>query len=212
MYACCTLPAYRGKGFMSVLIEESFQLATERGIEFLVLVPAEPSLYDYYSKFGFETKFYKKSAVLSRDYLAAFSKKADLTGAFNLDVFDVRQTALGLSDFLNWGTDIIKYAMFENAYTKGALAAASDGYALYTIGKDTMYIKEIMTVGDIGELFYVLLLEEDVDKFVINLPVSSPWHFEGETVSPAGMCAPVIDSAQPAFAEIKDAYIGITLG
>lgn len=213
LYAAATLPAHRNKGIMSILIEESVDLAKHNGIDFIVVCPAEPGLFDYYGKFGFKTAFYKKAITYSRAELTALSKKADLSGAFNLDVFDTRQTALGLCDFLNWSEKSIKYAMFENAYTKGALAATSDGYALYTMGgKDTMYVTEICTVGDIGELFDILLLEESALTFVLNLPVDSPISSEKEKIIETGMIVALNEKSQQAEEQIKNAYIGLSLG
>ncbi len=54
VYAVCTLPEYRGRGISCSLIEYSKSL----GFDFLWLIPASKSLFEFYSRFGFETKLY----------------------------------------------------------------------------------------------------------------------------------------------------------
>ncbi|MDU1891841.1 MAG: GNAT family N-acetyltransferase [Dysgonomonas sp.] len=53
----CTLPEYRGRGYMTDLIHHSHQLMDERDIPLSILLPAENSLYAYYQRFGYEQVF-----------------------------------------------------------------------------------------------------------------------------------------------------------
>lgn len=211
-YAAATHPNYRGRGHMAAIINEAEKLATERGIDFIILVPAEPELYRYYSKFGFETKFYKRVLSFSRDELSARAIAPDLSHAFSLNIFETRQTALGLCDFLNWSAHAMKYAMYVHDSESGSVAFVSDGYALYNMGKDTVYVKEMCTLSDPGELFTMLLMEDEAKKFTINLPVDDPLHAENEKTVPEGMCLALNEEAQLALSSVKHAYIGITLG
>lgn len=54
IYAVGTDRSYRKKGFASLIIQE----AKKHMSDFLWLIPAEDYLFDYYSRFGFETKLY----------------------------------------------------------------------------------------------------------------------------------------------------------
>jgi GNAT superfamily N-acetyltransferase len=54
VYCAQTAFAHRGKGYMRNLLEFSYDYIKENGFDFLVLVPAEKSLFDYYAKLGFE--------------------------------------------------------------------------------------------------------------------------------------------------------------
>lgn len=56
IYAVCTLPEYRRKGISSSLIEYSKLL----DYDFLWLIPANESLFNFYSGFGFEIKLYSE--------------------------------------------------------------------------------------------------------------------------------------------------------
>lgn len=52
----CAMTKYnaRGKGYMKNLLQISYEYCKENGFDFLFLVPAESSLFEYYEKCGFE--------------------------------------------------------------------------------------------------------------------------------------------------------------
>ncbi len=54
VYCAMTKYAERGKGYMKELLDFSYDYCRENGFGFLFLVPAEKSLFEYYSKCGFE--------------------------------------------------------------------------------------------------------------------------------------------------------------
>lgn len=53
----CTLPAYRGKGYMSALLKQSFQEMRKRNIPLTLLVPQDAGLMEFYAPFGFAQAF-----------------------------------------------------------------------------------------------------------------------------------------------------------
>jgi len=53
VYACGTLPEYRGLGLMKQLLETAFDYAKQQNSWGLLLVPAEKPLFGYYGKLGF---------------------------------------------------------------------------------------------------------------------------------------------------------------
>ncbi len=57
IYAAATHPDYRGRGFMSRLLEQVIHEA-ERQDAVLILRPATESLFSYYGRLGFKTAFY----------------------------------------------------------------------------------------------------------------------------------------------------------
>lgn len=69
LYAAATLGEYRRKGLMSALIAEATAYCKDAGLDFIALVPASDSLYDYYSGFGFKEAMYKYRFVLSNDFV-----------------------------------------------------------------------------------------------------------------------------------------------
>ena len=67
LYAACTSQKHRGKGIMGRMLEFSKSLAKERGIDCICLMPAEDSLYNFYSKFGFKPIFKRKTVKISSE-------------------------------------------------------------------------------------------------------------------------------------------------
>ncbi|MDD4378686.1 MAG: GNAT family N-acetyltransferase [Dysgonamonadaceae bacterium] len=53
----CTLPQYRGKGYMSALLKRSFREMKKRNIPLALLVPQESALLKFYAPFGFAQAF-----------------------------------------------------------------------------------------------------------------------------------------------------------
>lgn len=53
VYCAMTEYAHRGKGYMKKLLDFSYGWCNENNYDFLILVPAEKSLFDYYEKCGF---------------------------------------------------------------------------------------------------------------------------------------------------------------
>lgn len=60
LFAAATFKKFRGKGYMAKLLEKAESFAKQNGKSFIALVPAEPSLFDYYSRFGYKTSFYAR--------------------------------------------------------------------------------------------------------------------------------------------------------
>ena len=54
VYCAMTKYAHRGKGYMKKLLDFSYDYCKENGFDFIFLVPAEKSLFDYYKTCGFE--------------------------------------------------------------------------------------------------------------------------------------------------------------
>ncbi len=54
VYCAMTKYAFRGKGYMKKLLDFSYDYCKENKYDFLFLVPAQKSLFDYYEKCGFK--------------------------------------------------------------------------------------------------------------------------------------------------------------
>jgi ribosomal protein S18 acetylase RimI-like enzyme len=59
LYAIATDPAYRGRGYAKELISKAIGLARERDYKAVMLIPSEPSLVEYYQRFGFSEPSYR---------------------------------------------------------------------------------------------------------------------------------------------------------
>lgn len=71
----CTLPDYRGKGYMHSLMAAALRHMYERGDVLSMLIPADAWLYDFYRhKAGYETAFYDASTTDGHNLCATDEK------------------------------------------------------------------------------------------------------------------------------------------
>jgi ribosomal protein S18 acetylase RimI-like enzyme len=59
LYAIATDPAYRGRAYAKELISKAIGLVRERDYKAVMLIPSEPSLVEYYQRFGFSEPSYR---------------------------------------------------------------------------------------------------------------------------------------------------------
>ncbi|MGN0569411.1 MAG: GNAT family N-acetyltransferase [Candidatus Fimenecus sp.] len=87
VYCAMTSPEYRGKGYMKSLLDFSYTHCKDNGFDFLILIPAEKSLFDYYGKCGFE-RFGVRKAYTVGSSGNSFSEflKADCELLFDGDI------------------------------------------------------------------------------------------------------------------------------
>lgn len=63
VYCAMTNYSHRGKGYMKTLLQYSYDFCRDNGFDFLFLVPAEKSLFDYYEKCGFRNFGLRRSYI-----------------------------------------------------------------------------------------------------------------------------------------------------
>ena len=218
-YAAATDPEYRGKGHMSRIIEYCIALAKERDVDFIYLVPAEGSLYHYYSKYGFRTCFYARTVNFSRKELAAAicgeesaEPEAENPYTFALtDVPKVREEALAGTDHVALDYKVMQYALFEHACCGGEILCDGNSYALYNNNNGTVVITELCPPTLDGSMAR-LLLQLDARKYVFHAPYVCEVEGHRKTLGRAGMAIALNKKARTASGQMQNAYIGITLG
>lgn len=60
VYALATVPQERGKGYASILLDYAATMLKERGADCVLTVPAQPSLFDFFARSGYEPGFYHR--------------------------------------------------------------------------------------------------------------------------------------------------------
>ena len=113
LFAAATFKAHRSKGYMARLLRLAEETAKENNKSFIALVPAEKSLFDYYSRFGYKTAFYAKKQP----------KNLPVPQAENRFVWCGEHTDYILAEHEKYGTDILEsegeiYTVFDSEYIK----------------------------------------------------------------------------------------------
>lgn len=60
VYALATAPDMRGKGYAALLLDYACTLLREQGMDCILTVPAQPSLFDFFARSGYVPGFYHR--------------------------------------------------------------------------------------------------------------------------------------------------------
>ncbi|MBQ9901579.1 MAG: GNAT family N-acetyltransferase [Clostridia bacterium] len=203
IYAACTRPDYRRQGIMRELIETAQKLGQVRKLKYSVTVPAEPRLFRYYGRYGFEKCYKNRVVYLDRSDLAFLSRGA-------MKVPDsVRETMMKLSEvyafrrdmlvdrdgFAIWDSNALRYAVSSHEHAGGHIITLSYGgdfgYAFCSLEEGTVFITELIVKEHFAPTLLSRILKSypRAGKFVFRLPVYDAF-FEkfGEIVDFAVIC------------------------
>lgn len=201
VFAACTAPDYRGQGIMARLLEKAARSAEENGTDYLFLVPAEPSLYDYYRKFGYQTAFYKKALCFNREEAEERAKEAAfVTDCTPHALLTARDKALQNESFVRWNTDVLGYFLDAHRLYGGKLIRGEHFFAAFS--SENGEAEAFECLGDWKNALYGILENCSAERFTICLPPTA----DIGRAEPAGMLKPVC-----AEKTADGLYIGITL-
>ena len=126
LYAAATLAEYRGAGLMGALIKEALHYAASVA-DFVYLCPAEPSLYEYYRRFGFTQTLYGKFAdeiqsalIVSADKMFATAQQVSDAPVFNKGVYRYA-SAIGCEMYENTATRFDGQFVLPPTFTVGEI-------------------------------------------------------------------------------------------
>lgn len=209
LYAACTLNEYRGRGYMSQLLDFARETALKRGYYFICLLPAEKSLYGYYEKYGYKAVFKNKLLKFS---LNQSEFASDNSGEEISDTEEARNTFLKKYDYFKWDKSSLDFA-FEHYKMYGGQAFVSrKGYMLYIKNDRVVTVKELAFTGDVN-IFLSQLKHSDnnIDELTVNLPCRYETSFGEYEVVDHGMMLAVNEEAKKIMSEVDCAYLGLTL-
>lgn len=124
VYGVGTHPSCRGKGLAGALLEEARKKGIEQGIDLLMLIPQETSLFDYYRRFGYRTAFWVEERQIKarreEEGLLSVAQPEDLP-----QVVELYRKALGSLFSVNRTLD--DFAIQQELYGDKALVLRRDG-------------------------------------------------------------------------------------
>ena len=203
LYAACTRPDYRRQGVMRQLIEAGRKLGHSRHLRYTVTVPAEPRLFKYYERYGFEKCYKNRVVYLDRPDLQFLSRNS-------VRIPDnVRETMMKLSDlasfrrdmlvdrdgFAIWDPAAVRYAVSSHEHDGGHIITLSlqgdYGYAFCRQEDELLSVTEFIVKEHFAPTLIRQILRSypKAGKFVFRLPVYDSF-FEkfGEKVDFAMIC------------------------
>ncbi len=141
LYAACTLKEHRGEGIMSKMLAEAQKTALSRNRRFIFLLPAEPSLYGYYGKFGYIPL---KKKLIS---VSSFATENTVSDEKTNNMYSLREAAFANCNRFIWDNDAINYAINMHIHYGGNLISSRNGYVLYTNSDSECLVKEYSFTG-----------------------------------------------------------------
>lgn len=219
LYAACTHPDFRSRGYMGELLRSAESLCRDAGLDYICLVPAADSLFDYYSRFGYRPAFEEKLLKIDRRHLelvADGGAKIEELTAENMQT--VRNACLCGIDCFVWDINALQYAIDENTNAGcKSVAASSSGrcsaYALFDEESETASIRECAARrGCVPVLAHALLSASNCSEFSFRLPLDFPLSADLFEVRNNAMLLSLNADSASALNDIKNAYMGLTLG
>ncbi|HHX59941.1 MAG TPA: GNAT family N-acetyltransferase [Epulopiscium sp.] len=113
LYAVATDPKHQGKGFSTQIMDFCNKHLIEKGVGLSILVPAEASLFDFYSKRGYKEAFYVREVTLTYDQIAAFktniNQEVSMIPIEASDYNNRRRTLLAATPYVDYNNEELDY-------------------------------------------------------------------------------------------------------
>ena len=165
IYAACTHPEHRDRGYMARLIE----FALSAGEYYTLAVPASEGLFDYYGRFGFKKILRGVCITASREELLTACrefKPLKLRGELRPgELRLIREREFSGGAALLWGERHIEFTLWDCLQAGGRVLCFDDeggktGYAICENRGDRIKISELCLSGMPAERAVTLLLNE----------------------------------------------------
>ena len=211
LYAACTSNKFRGKGIMGDMLSFSESLSASRNKYFIALKPAEKSLFGYYGRFGYKTVFTKKTAEIVCDFSNIHEFGFDDANAEKKS--ESRDNIFEHINYFKWDSDSVEFAISHHEYFGGKIFGTKNGYILYFVKDEVLYIRE-NTLSDNDEFLKVinyLCNLNGTHSVVAELP--SDYHIEciKYEISDSGMILPLNNKAEEMILSLNNAYLNLAL-
>ena len=208
IYAVATLPRFQGQGLQQMLGEFSIQEMRRRGMKFCCLVPADPGLFSFYSKFGYQADFFRwEKRVTGADIPPGF--KPILFGHCGYKAFAaLREGYLGrIGRAAAHPEPELRYIYDELCNFQGAVVRfTEDGqerYAAYNACDGRIYLQE-QSGRDPEAVVWSLMLRHGI----WNGRCTSAEYFPGALHMPYGMGRLLDRPESPAAPRTLSAWLG----
>ncbi len=210
LYAACTLKEYRGRGLMAELLGFAKSIASERNKFFIALKPADESLYNYYSRFGYQSVFTKKSIELNR--VKKFEKAEFSCKNSCENLLETRDKIFDCTDYFKWNNHSINFAIKHHKYYGGEYFSSCNGYMLYSINDGVMHVKENGFTQE-NFIYYANFIADKFGAEIIRAELPHDFKIKSDKseIIKSGMLLPVDNEADKLIKTFDNAYLALTL-
>lgn len=189
IYAVATDPKYRNQGVSTRLLNHAHAYMQSRGEAAALLVPASPSLFDFYLKRGYKTVFSLDTVRLEAASLPPFPKGGRFAPCTPGEYARFRDKAFASSRlYACWDENSVAYAVLslgpEGGVTRLFLGSG-EGCAAWERQGDAVLVRELALVNmDVPAAMAVLHRVLNAPVYQVRLPENS---HPGAVTLPFGM-------------------------
>lgn len=176
----CTHPDFQGKGIMKELISQSLARMYNEGIYFSTLIPADPWLFDYYSKLGYASVFkYTKKEFMIPELTPSKDYTIKNTSEYSIELFkylneNIRKRPCCVQHTKKDFKVILQDLLISNGEIFYAIKKKEImGIAILYKTTENIRIEELIVNNKEIEnsLLYAIKKETGKDKVIINSPI-----------------------------------------
>lgn len=138
IYAVCTEPRFRNRMISTRLLAFAHEYMEKNGVDMSLLVPAEPSLFEYYKKRGFETEFFCREIEIKAEKNTISLEKTELQRLFGERNAVFADSGL----YMRWDEKALGQIERECDFLGGETLVFSNGYAVCYPFEDRVFVKE----------------------------------------------------------------------
>lgn len=146
-YGIATRQDMRGKGISTQLLQYAHQLCSSRGYDVCALVPATPSLFEFYAKRGYTVQGTIKTVSVDAAELTTSCSSVDFSAISTDKIYDMREKFFGTA-YLEWDRRALEYMQSENQCIGGSFyrysLGGSCGYLCCVPRHDTLWVMEFV--------------------------------------------------------------------
>jgi len=204
IYAVATHTAYRNQGVSTRLLNEAHAYMQSRGEAASILVPASPSLFDFYSKRGYQTAFSLDTIRFEAASLPPFPRDGRFAPCSPGEYARFRDKAFAPSRlYACWNEKSVAYAVLSFGPAGGItrlFAGDGEGCAAWERQENNVLVRELALVNmDTPTALSVLHKLLNAPAYHVRLPANS---HPGASTLPFGMIRwlipePVLEGKPP---------------
>ena len=189
IYAVATDPKYRNQGVSTRLLDYAHTFMQARGEAAAILVPASPSLFDFYGRRGYKTAFSLDIIRFEAPSLPAFPKDGRYAPLTPGEYTRLRDRAFAPSRlYACWDEASVAYAVLSLGSAGGItrlLSGTGEGCAAWERQENAVLVRELALANmDVPTALAILHKALNAPAYQVRLPENS---FPGAASLPFGM-------------------------
>jgi len=205
LYGVGTLPTHRGKSYSKILMHHAVEEARSEGLSYILVKPAEESLFPLYKNSGFDKEIYSIFAELQQSPNQISSQISSME-RLSFEKFRVFREK-SMADYIYlWPDKVLQYAWNE-IMQRGGVALNTPGEMSYFIGYPsiidgkTVFSTLETNTGTTPESENFISFIQNSDKNISGFSLETPLHYPSNLLS--GINFPQNQKLSALFMELK---------